>query len=452
MADKSDVFIRLSPGRGKTRAMIEILRREYNRQKKVCNTLIFAPLSVCPGWKVEFSKYSKIPEDQILILNQSGKKRVQLFTRMIQKYGAGIVVTNYESVQMKEFYEAIYNWKPDVIILDESHKVRESTGVRAKKIYALGDRARRRFCLTGTIAPNSLLDVYGQYRFFNKKIFGDNFWKFKQLYFYDRNAGMPAHVHFPDWQPLPEAAKNIALVLASTGIDVMPGEDIKLPDLIEIKVPVELSSSQLKAYKEMETEFITEFKGSISTAEFAMTKTLRMRQILTGYVPDNKDKAQCSWFDDSPRLQAYKDLLDSLKGQKIIVWSEFIASYGKLYDIAIALGFKCAFMTGLQSAKEKQQAVEGFQTGDIDILICHPASASEGLNLQCSKYSIYYAKGYSNVFFEQSKHRNHRAGSKDTVCHYHLVATNTLDEVISNALINKRRVGETLLQWVQGYS
>lgn len=447
--DKLALFF--DTGTGKSATVINILRNLYNTERRIKRTLFFTPVSVCAQIKREFDKFSKIPQEKIGVFTQSGKKRIELFDKLSEQNPLGFIsVTNYESVQMDAFLEKLIAWRPEILICDESQRLKDAMGVRSKKVFTLSKSVKNKYILSGTPILNSLLDIFGQVRILDPNVFGYSAFNFKNRYFYDANAGMPAHCHYPNWQPRPGAAEEIAQKIAPFTIQARKEECIDLPPLLNVEVPVELSLKQKKCYEEMKSEFVAEFNGNIMSAEFAMTKTLRMQQILCGFIqPDEKEDA--AWIDEVPRMQALKDLLESLKGTKSIVWTTFRPTYPAIGELCAKLNIKYVYLTGDQSSKEKDESVLSFCNGDVEVLIANPAAGSVGINLIQAKNAIYYNKGYSLEHYEQSKARNFRGGSTmhDKVTHYHLVAIGTLDEVISKALLEKRHVGDAVLTWVK---
>lgn len=446
LADKQPhLALFLEIGTGKTATMINILRRDYNKHKKVCSTLIFAPLSVCPQWKEEFAKWSKIPQEDILVLTGPGASRVKALQSRTKP---AIVVTNYESVRIKAFYDALLKFSPEIVILDESQRVKDPQSVQSGKIYPICHSARRRFIMTGTPFLNSQLDIFGQFKALDPNIFGHNFWKFKHLYFYDKNAGRP-NCNFPDWQPKPDTSARISQLIANSSVQAKKSECLDLPPLLEVQVPVELSPAQRKAYEDMRKHFVAEVGEQLITAEFAMTKTLRMQQILAGYLAQDSE-SDPHWMDN-PRLQALEDILEQINKEKVIIWTNWRPTYQKIAKVCEDQGYKIAFLTGDQTAVQKQISIQSFQNGDINALICNPSAGGAGINLQAAKYSVYYSRGYSLEHFLQSQGRNYRGGSEihDRITHYHLIAKGTLDEVIAKALLSKQEVGEQILRWAK---
>lgn len=435
-------------GTGKTATIITALREDFNKNKRIKRVLVFAPLSVCPQWKVEFLKFSKVPESVIHVLTGPGKKKKEYLARLNIGKKGGVVVTNYESVQNKEVYAELMKWGPEVAIADESHLCKDSTGVRSKLLFPLFQQAERRFLMTGTPAPQSMLDLYGQFKLLDASIFNCSFFAFRNRYFYDANAGMPSHVHFPKWVPRSNAEKEMAEVFGKYTMQAKRDECLDLPPLNRIMHHVELSPGQRKAYIEMEKHFVTEVAGEFVTAEFAMTKTLRMQQILSGFLEAGDKPVEF----DNPRLDALEDIIASYpKGEKIIIWTIFRPTYPILAKLCEKLGKTPVMLTGDQSAAEKEVSKESFLRGEANVLIANPAAGGTGLNLQESKVSVYFSRGYNLAHQIQSEARNYRAGSQQhsVVNHHYLVSTGTLDEVISRALLYKLNVAEEVLAWAR---
>lgn len=436
-------------GTGKTGTMVRILAEEFNRAKNIVNTLIFAPISVCSQWPGEFEKFSKIPPELIHVMVGAGKKRTEALSGIIASKKPAIVVTNYEAVQIDAFYELLLAWCPEILVLDESHRIKDSQAKRSKAIYPLAHGARRRFLLTGTPVVNSLLDIFGQYKALDPSIFGPGFWSFRTKFFFDRNAGRK--FAYPDWIPHPWASEQIGKAIADSSVQAKRDECLDLPPLQQLPVPVQLSPQQAKAYEEMKKDFLTEVNGLVASSEFEMVKTLRMQQILSGFVQPDESKEPV-FFKDQPRLDALMDLIDGIGKEQFIVWTTFKPTYRRIGAELEKAKITFGFLTGEQSVREKQDAIAAFKRGELQGLIANPAAASEGINLQEARYAFYYMRGYNLLHFLQSLARNYRSGTErlhKSVVHYHLYARGTLDEVIAHALLHKEDVCKAVLRWAK---
>lgn len=438
-------------GTGKTGTMARILAEDFNQHKGVRNTLIFAPLVVCKQWPEEIGKFSKIPLDKIHVLTEPGKKRTERLKQILELKQPAIVVTNYESVQIKEFYPLLLKFSPRIVVLDESHRLKDSQAKRSKAIYPLTSGSDRRFLLTGTPCPNSLLDLFGQYKALDATLFGPGFWSFRRNYFYDRNSGRFGS--FPEWVPNPGAAKEIGEKIQKTSVQVTRAQCLDLPPLSLIPVPCEMSSEQRRAYEEMKKEFVTEVKGLIMSSEFEMVKTLRMQQILAGFIqPDDQETPV--WVEDLPRLNALMQKIDEIGPQKQIIWTVFRPTYHKIAEELDKRNIKYTFLTGEQTGdKAKQESKDRFTKGEAQILIANPAAAGEGIDgLQVAPYAHFYMRGWSYLHYAQALARNYRGGSEqhDKVLHYHYYVKGTVDEALAQALIYKGNVQDAVLRWAKG--
>lgn len=442
-------------GTGKTGTIARILAEDFNAHKRIRKTLIFAPIAVCKQWPPEIGKFTKIPEAKIHVLTDAGKKRTEKLAELLERKESAIIVTNYESVQIKAFYDLLLKFSPEIVVLDESHRLKDSQAKRSKAVYPLCAAADRRFILTGTPIPNSLLDLFGQYKALDPSVFGPGFWSFKSRYFYDRNAGR--QFGYPDWVAHPWAAKEIGEKLKESSLQVTRAECLELPPLTLIPVPCEMSASQKKAYEEMKKDFVTEVKGLVMSSEFEMVKTMRMQQILAGFVqPDPLEGKPVKpiWVPEVPRLDALMENVEAIGNKKQIIWTVFRPTYAKISEELTKRGIKHTFLTGEQSTDvEKQANKKLFTEGDAQVLIANPAAAGEGIDgLQIAEYAHFYMRGWSLLHYLQALARNYRGGSERhaRVVHYHYYVRGTIDEVLAHALIYKENVQEKVLEWARG--
>lgn len=442
------------PGTGKTLTTIMKLRKLFNEQRRVVPTLILAPVIVLNNWKNEWLKFSKIDPERVLVLSGPTKKRIKLLEDAIEKYGGNfIAVTNYESLTTRGgFFESLRAWKPEVIVADESHRIKNHTSKRTKQTIRLGEGAKNKFILTGTPILNSPMDVFAQFRFLdNGRTFGRNFYTFRNIYFYDKNAAMPKDRYFPNWVPREDCYEKMQELIYSKCSRAVKSECLDLPPLVKKTVEVELSPEQKKLYLSMEKDFIAFLDESEEAvvAQLAITKTMRMRQILSGFVKTEDDNIV--YLKESPRLKALEELLEEIApNHKVLVWSVFHAEYELIRRVCDKLQLKYVEAHGGISNKHKYAAVDTFNNDtDTRVFIGHPGSLGIGINLVASSYSIYMSRSYSLEERDQSQARNFRGGSEihESITHIDIVASGTIDETIMQAIENKTNVAEAILEW-----
>lgn len=467
--DVDEYGLFFDPGTGKTRTTIEILRALFNRHKRIFPTLIFGPPIVLENWKDEFKMFSKISPRIIFPLYGKIRERIETLNQAIAEHGRGIIViTNYDALDDDKFFKALLDWKPEVGIADESQKIKDHKSKRAKKVVRLGDGTFHRYILSGSPILNSPMDAYHQFRFLDKgATFGRNFFVFRQTYFIDKNAGMPKDKYFPDWQPnggvYDEHGKLVSFVpgspyekmtrlIARKAMVVKKSECLDLPPLIRKKIEVELSPEQKRLYNEMKKNFIafmnTPRGDKAIVADLAITKALRLQQIITGVVKLSDEHSPVI-LDDTPREKALKDILESIcEGHKVLVWAVFVPNYEIIRRTCERLNIEYREAHGETSTDAKRKAVEDFNTNpNVRVFIGHPLSLGIGINLVAASYSIFFSRNFSLENDLQSEARNYRGGSEihDKITRIDLVAKGTIDELILEALENKKSVADAIL-------
>lgn len=447
-------------GTGKSRSTIEIIRRVYAREARLCRTVVFCPKIVCTNWKREIETFSKIHPRSITVLNGSGAKRLKAFREAAFSSSGDqldhVFITNFEAVEMDSLFSAFIDWGIEVIVLDEAHRIKNPESKRAKSIIQLGDKAKYRYALTGTPVLNSPMDIFNIYRFMDKgETFGRNFWKFRNTWFEDENAewsGKPGY--FPKYVPRPEVFAEFNEMIKKSSSRVLKSECLDLPPLVQKEIFIEYSPEQKRLYEEMKKEYIAyvdtlEESGEPRAviAQLAVTRALRLLQIGTGYA--KLDTGEIYKIKQNPRLDALEDLLEELTpNHKVIVWSVFHENYEDIAGVCRKLGVDYAELHGKVPEKQRDANIKRFETDPkCRVFIANQGAGGIGINLVASDIAIYYSQGYSLEQRLQSEARNYRGGSEkhSKVTWIDLVAPGTMDEIISNALRNKLDVATRIL-------
>lgn len=444
---RKDFAFFMEPGTGKTRAMIEVLDALEARYGRKLRTLILAPQVVVTQWKDELLKYSNRRDREILCLLKSGKQRASDMTEAMEvEMGPRIFITNYEGMLSAPFYTACLRMNPEVLICDESHLIKNPKAIRTNKVIGIADRVLHRYLMTGSPVLNSQLDVYAQFRVLDGgETFGTNFFAFRAQYFYDKNAGMPANVHFPNWQPRPFAATALRQKLEAKSIVAKRSECLDLPDLVRQVVKVPMGSEQQRVYNEMKKDLISYIQSDVCIAKLAVTKALRLNQIVSGFV--RTDMGKDIHFHSVPRLDALKELLELYaEDHKVIVWCSFTQNYAAVRSVCEKLKLKWAELTGEITNKDAE--IKAFRTDPLcRVLIGHPGAGGVGVNLVESDIAIYYSRTFDLGHEVQSSARNHRPGSEmhEKITRIDMLCPGTMDEHVAEALARKFDMGQELL-------
>lgn len=460
MAEKRDCLaLFMDMGTGKSRLTIEILRRRFAQHGRVMRTLILCPIAVCKNWKNEFALYSKVNPNDIVVLNQTGAGRIK---EMVKWAGEDlgrhkIFITNYHAMNMKDLYALMQRYNFEVVICDESQKLKNPSGKMAKAVAMLAEPAKYRYILSGTPILNTPMDIFMQFKILDGgRTFGKNFFAFRAQYCTDKNAGRQnTQGYFPKWEVRPETYPELQSRISANAIRVKKAECLDLPPFIRQEVEVELSAQQKRMYKEMFNEyiaFIEELEKTDQpktvTAQIAATKALRLQQIVSGYA-SVEQTGKYEVFKDVPRLDVLEDLLEGIVSEhKVIVWSVFQANYDMIKKVCTGLGVEFAEIHG--GIKDKDAEMIRFRKDPkCRVMIANQQAGGVGINLIEASYCIYYSKNFSLEGDLQSEARNYRGGSEmhSKVTRIDLVARGTIDELITEALNNKQNIAEKILTW-----
>lgn len=426
------VALLMEMGTGKTITSIGIAGALY-QFGKVRKILVVAPLSILGVWEEEFSKFAAFPYTLTVLKGPSRKKAEML--RGVGKDGLQIVVVNYESAWRIE--KDILAFDADLIIADEAHKLKEARTSQSKAMHHFGDKARYKLLLTGTVITNRELDVFSQYRYLNRKVFGDSFYVFRNRYF--DMVGYGNHIpRFRNYM-LDEFLQR----MHSIAYRVTKEECLDLPGITEEIRTVELEPKAMKIYKELLKESYTELGQKEVSAVNVLTKLLRLSQVTGGHITDDEgDNNTVS----TAKVDAFADILDTAMAEekKIVVMARFIPELNDIEALLKKKGIGYATVRG--GVKNREEEIRRFQEdSDCRVFVGQIAAAGLGITLTAASTMVFYSLDYSMSNFEQTKARIHRVSQTEN-CHYiYLVAKGTVDTKVLRALRQKVDLAKALV-------
>lgn len=455
-----DMYLAYDMGTGKTRTTVEILRRRYAANGRLMRTLILCPQIVVPNWRQEILNFSKITDNNIVLLRKSEKVRVKKFMDSVGVEGVlvtpRIAVTNYEALQMDELMKLIEEWRPEILVCDEAHVLKSHQSKRAKRLISVARRAQHRYLLSGTPILNSVADVFMQFNILdNGQTFGENFYSFRNRYMQDANSAFTGKAnHFAKWEPRPEEFVVLRDKIFRKTLRAVKSECMDLPPLVKQKVNVELSPEQAKMYKEMKHHYVTWVQSKKDggdplpvVAQLAITKALRLQQIVTGYTVDDTGGVH---YLKNPRLDALEEILEPIvaSGQKVIIWAVFKENYKLISARLKEMKVKHVTLTGDDTDHQKQANMKQFREDKETLaIVANQAAGGVGVNLVEAPYAIYYSKNFSLKDDLQSEARNYRGGSHihSQVTRIDIVCEGTIDELIDEALAGKLDISDKII-------
>lgn len=428
--DKPASMLAMAMGTGKSLVTVDLCK-EWDAQR----ILILCPVSVMAVWRREFAKWGD-GKFAVLVLDKGTVADKQHAAEGASKMCPGplVVVLNYESAWRKPFGEWAEKQWWDVVILDESHRCKAHNTAVSKFTMKLADRAKRRLCLTGTPMPHSPLDVFGQYRFLDWRLFGKRWTPFKHSYAVMGNPSVPQMI--TSYRNLDMLQERFGRIAYQVSADVLG-----LPPSVHHVRTFKLDGMAARIYRDLERDFCAELELGIVTAANALVKTLRLRQVVSGFVqPDETDHVE---HLHSGKAELLADLLEDIGPKEpVVVFCEFQHDLKHVERVAVKLGRRYGEISGRTKCGLTKH---GTMNPEVDVVGVQYQSGGVGIDLTRARYAVYYSPTYNLGNYDQSLARLARPGQKGTVHFYHLVAEGTVDEIVYKALEAKRNVVEGVL-------
>ena len=426
------VALLMEMGCGKSLTAIAIAGHMY-KEKKIKRMLVVAPLSILGVWREEFEKFADFTYSLTVLKGGVAKKKEQL--SKLPNKGLQVVVVNYESSWRLE--TELLQYDADLIVADEAHKLKEARTSQSKGMHLLGDKARYKLLLTGTVITNHESDVFSQYRYLNSQIFGQSFYVFRNNFF--DMTGYGNHIpKFRKWK-----TDEFLKKMHSIAFRVTKAECLDLPEITEEVRTVELEDKAAKIYAGIEDESYAELEKSEVTTANILTRLLRLSQLTGGFLTDDEHGVNAV---SRAKLEAISDIIDSAteENKKLVVMARFVPELDAIQELLEKKHIGYAVVRG--GIKDRDEQIHKFQYDDgCRIFIGQIAAAGLGITLTAASTMVFYSLDYSMSNFEQAKARIHRAGQKEN-CHYiYLVCHGTIDRKVIYALRKKTDLAKMMV-------
>lgn len=419
-------------GTGKTLVSIATVGCMY--QHGIINrVLVVSPLSIVGVWEEEFSKFADFPYTLTVLKGTSNKKK-ELLSKVSDK-GLQIVVVNYESTWRME--KEILSFGPDLVIADEAHKLKENRSKQSAGMHHIGDKARFKLLLTGTVITNRELDVFSQYRFLNPQIFGTSFYAFRNQFFDMGGYGSHTPI-FRKWM-----LNDFLRRMHSVAYRVTKAECLDLPAITEEIRSVDLEKDAVSLYDSIEDESYADLGKSEVTTANILTRLLRLSQLTGGHITDDDGIVNTV---STAKLDALSDIIDSAMSEdkKLVIMARFVPELDAIQALLEKKKIGYAVVRG--GVNDRDSEIHRFQYDNkCRVFVGQIAAAGLGITLTAASTMVFFSLDYSMSNFEQAKARIHRAGQKEN-CHYiYLVCRGTVDRKVLSALRKKQSLAKMLV-------
>lgn len=416
----------LSPGLGKT--LCTLAAFHILKQKKYVNrALVIAPLRVCTEtWPAEIRKWGFDFSFEVL---HGPKKQANLAKQ------PDVCIINYEGLDWLKDQDLS---GLDMLVVDECTKIKSPATKRFKIVKKLLPNFRRRFILTGSPAPNGLMDLFGQiYVLDMGEALGRYITHFRANYFQpDGQFG---------WAISPNGEKRIYEAIRPLVLRKDAKDHLDLPEVVHTPHRIPLPAAARNSYQTLEKSFLIHLDQGEVTAANAGTVSQKLRQFANGAIYLDSDMGARDFaVTHDAKIDALVDLVEELQGSPAIVAYEFhhdLERLRKAFPNAPHVG-------GGVSTTKTHEVLSAWEAGKVPVLLVQSASVAHGLNLQ-------YGPGHTLIWFgltwdlettEQLIMRLHRQGQTHRVIVHWLLMKDTVDETIYRVLQQKDKTQRELLE------
>lgn len=422
--DHPQAVLILEMGLGKTAITLAALNELLYDRFETGKVLVIAPKRVAiRTWPDEIRKWSNFARLDYALLTGTKTERQHALTSP-----APIHIINRENIPWLVKHLG-NDWCYDTVVIDELSSFKSPQSQRFKALRAVRKRVTRMIGLTGTPAPNSLLDLFAQYRLIdNGQRLGKFVTHYRERFFRPAKYvwGRPV-----DYQPREGAEDEIYGLISDITLSMRTVDHLHLPDVTYTDRPVPIEGKARAIYQTLRDDLITDIDGHEIDAMNAAVLSGKLLQLASGAIYTTKP-AYTVVHDG--KLDELEDIIEAANGQPVL------AAYWYLHD-------RERILARVPQARvlDAEQDFADWNAGKISVGLIHPASAGHGLNLQAGGHIlVWFSLTWSLELYQQTNARLHRQGQQMPVSIIHLVGEDTFDERVLEVLTRKG-VGQAAL-------
>ena len=431
IVDKKRTFICLGMGLGKSVSTLTAIS-ELVDSFSMKRGLIIAPLRVCNTvWKQEAQKWSHLTGLKINIATGTPKQRLSALL-----LPSDLVIINRENVVwLVNHYCKLPNgkfdyskWPFEGLFIDESSSFKSPTSARFKALKRVSGISEFVVLLTGTPAPNGLMDLWSQtFLIDNGQALGRNITAYRQRYF---DTDYMGYTYIPkDW-----AKATVEELILPHTLSMSAEDYLDMPARIDINVEVELPTKTMQAYIDFSKNLYLEWKQSEFEALSAGVLANKLLQFSNGAL--YTDTAKNFELIHDAKIDALMDIVSDNAGENILLAYNFKSDLARIKE---------KFPDAVILSKDGSE-IDDWNAGKIKMLVAHPASAGHGLNLQGGAATmVWFGLNWSLELYQQFCARLHRQGQTRPVRVFHIISKGTIDERVMSVLGDKDAVQSSLL-------
>lgn len=461
--DKYALFWQM--GTGKSNPIV-VVGTHYIRTKVLDAILIVTERNIMSTWAERHIPLDCTEDYKSIVLTGTKRDRELKFRRALLT-GVKFFIINYDG--LKSIEDLLLD-KMDgrwAMVLDESHNIKDSKTARFRTVMKIATECdiQYRWLLSGTPVTQNLEDIFGQYAFLNRGIFGLNFTAFQADYVIRQSTGgrgttITGYKNIGRY--MEKLHKNCHRLLRSDVIDLPE----KTYDVIHFDLPEPIQKMYEWFKQTMSIQRPCEIDSTdpnppLFWSEHPLTALAKARQIVNNWAYINRevtsaDGEESAWtresvkihepweVADNPKLEWICDILEQT-GKSMIIWYAHHKD-GELIERALnARGITYTTINHATPDEEYMARQELFENHQVQVFIAHPAKAGSGITLLAAELVVYFNNVFSVNKRLQSEDRCHRIGQTHAVTYYDLVYDKTVEVSMKKALDAKIEISKAVV-------
>lgn len=434
------VFLEMGLGKTvSTLTAIEALKFDYCEISRV---LVIAPKRVVESvWEEEAEQWKHLQNLTFSKIIGSETKRIEALKKQADIY----LITRDNIAWLCALYGGVY-LPFDMVVIDELSSFKSYKAIRFKALKSCRPSLKRLVGLTGTPAPNGLIDLWPQIYLMDR---GERLEKtisrYRDKYFKPGRSN--GNVVF-NYKLLEDSEKLIHEKISDICISMKTEDYIELPDKVNNFIKLQMPESLKKKYKDFEKDKVLELyeltkqegKNCVQAINVMNAAALsnKLLQFANGAIYDEERNVH---EIHNIKLDALEEIIEDANGKSILLAWTFKFDRDRIME-----RFKKYKPRELKDAKD----IKDWNAGKIQLLLAHPASAGHGLNLQAGgNIIVWFGQTWSLELYQQFNARLHRQGQKEVVIINHLILDKTHDIDVIASLKNKDKRQNALMDSIK---
>lgn len=328
----------------------------------------------------------------------------------------------------------------DMLVIDELSSFKNHQSQRFKALRLARPWIKRVVGLTGTPAPNGLIDLWPQIYLMDRgERLGKTITKYRSTYFTPgRSNGYVVY----NYNLRGGAEQAIRNKIGDICISMQAQDYLHMPMLTNNYVKLKMPKDILDAYHKFEKDSIMKLINMDNEVEITALNAAglsnKLLQFANGAIYD-EDKNVHPIHDI--KLEALEEIVEEACGKPVLV------AWTYQFDRDRVMKYLSKYKPReLKTTKD----IQDWNDGKVQLMLAHPASAGHGLNLQAGgNIIVWFGLTWSLELYQQFNARLYRQGQKQGVVIHHLYMAQTHDEDVILALKNKDRVQMSLMNSIK---